>query len=127
MFYFIRNNIERLDTKNMQPIYFFKLMVFLLTVCFVCCNNESKRNPAPSIGPVKYEVIGKYLGYYLSLVSTSKVSRNTVIALTSFPCSMELDCSGKVIQLLLFGNSLMTQAGIPVQQMHSKFDQQLVV
>jgi len=111
----------------MQPSFFIKLVFFLLTVFFVVCKNESKRNPAPSIGPVKYEIIGKYLGYYLSGVSTNSVSVYTTIALTSFPWSMELDCSGRVTELLLFGNSLMTQAVVPVKQIHSKFDQQLVV
>jgi len=48
----------------MQPSFFLKLIVFVLTLFFVFCKKENTRNPAPSIGPVKYEIIGKYIGYF---------------------------------------------------------------
>ena len=92
----------------MLPSFFMKVVIFLLIVFFVVCENKSKRNPAPSIGPVKYEIIGKYLGYILPGISTRSVSGNRIIVLTYFPFLMELDCSGNVRKLLLPGYSPMT-------------------
>ena len=79
----------------MQPSFFLKLMVFLLTVFCVFCMKENKRNPAPSIGPVKYEIIGKYI-IYLAIVYTDSESANTTITFTFFPWSKELTYFGIV-------------------------------
>jgi len=79
----------------MQLSFFLKLIVFVLTVFCVFCKKENNRNPAPSIGPVKYEIIGKYIGY-LTVVYTDTEFANTTIIFTFFPWSKELTYSGNV-------------------------------
>ncbi len=80
----------------MQSSFFLKLVFFILVIFFAFYTSESKRTPAPSPGPVKYEIIGKYIGCLVAGFS-GQVSGNTTISIPALLLTKDGNLFGNVM------------------------------